>query len=71
MVQALNDRLVRVKEITGDPKNGQPGILPISRSAWWCGVRDGRYPAPVKLGSKTTCWRLSEVLALLDKGAVS
>ncbi len=71
MIQSQNDRLVRISEVVGNPKHGQPGLLPISRSAWWAGVKDGRYPQPIKLGAKTTCWKLSSVLALLDKGAVS
>jgi len=30
------------------------------------GVRSGRYPKPVKLGPRTTCWRASDILALID-----
>lgn len=40
-------------------------IVPISRAAWWNGVRDGRYPAAIKLGPRTTCWRASEIDALI------
>ncbi|WMT73863.1 AlpA family phage regulatory protein [Bradyrhizobium sp. Ash2021] len=31
--------------------------LPVSKSTWWQGVKDGRFPRPVKLGAKTTAWR--------------
>jgi predicted DNA-binding transcriptional regulator AlpA len=39
--------------------------MPISPSGWWKGVKDGRYPAAIKLGPRTTCWRASEVDALI------
>lgn len=34
-------------------------LIPVSRSSWWAGVKSGRYPAPIKLGAGTTCWRAS------------
>lgn len=43
------------------------GPIPISRSSWWEGVRTGRYPKPVKLGPRTTCWRVEDVRALIEK----
>jgi len=42
-------------------------LVPISRSAWWDGVRKGRFPRPIKLGPRTTCWRASDIFALLDQ----
>jgi prophage regulatory protein len=41
-------------------------LSPIGASTWWEGVRRGRFPKPVKLGPKTTAWRASDVLALID-----
>lgn len=41
--------------------------IPISRSSWWAGCKSGRYPKPVKLGPRTTAWRLSDINALLEK----
>jgi len=41
-------------------------LVPISKSAWWSGVKEGRFPRPVKLGPRTTAWRASDVLALID-----
>lgn len=59
----------RERQILGDPNASPPvpPILPISRSAWWEGVRAGRYPKPVKLGPKTTVWRVEDIRALLDR----
>jgi len=63
------ERLIRVKDIVGCRKTGVRGYLPISKSAWLAGVAVGRYPAPVKLGARTTCWLESEVLALVSNGS--
>ncbi len=48
---------------------GPDGPIPISKSAWWEGVRTGRYPKPVKLGPRITAWRVEEIRALIDVGA--
>lgn len=42
-------------------------ILPVSKSHFWQGVKDGRYPAPVKLSERITCWRESDILTLIEK----
>ena len=39
--------------------------VPISRSAWYQGVKDGKFPPPIKLGSKTSAWRESDVNRLI------
>lgn len=59
----------RERQILGDLKASPPvpPILPISRSAWWGGIRAGRYPKPVKLGPKTTVWRVEDIRALLER----
>jgi predicted DNA-binding transcriptional regulator AlpA len=41
-------------------------IIPISRSAWWAGIRSGKYPQGVKLGPKTTVWRAEDIRRLID-----
>jgi prophage regulatory protein len=55
------DRLLRLSQII-------PGILPVSKSHFWQGVKDGRYPQPVKLSTRVTTWRESDILALVKKG---
>ena len=39
---------------------------PISRSAWYQGVKDGKFPPPIKLGPKTSAWRESDVNRLIQ-----
>jgi prophage regulatory protein len=53
-------RLIRLREVLER--------LPISKSTWWEGVRSGRYPQPVKLGSRLTCWRLADILEIVERG---
>jgi predicted DNA-binding transcriptional regulator AlpA len=48
-----------------DKSNGIPPMIPISKSSWWAGVAEGKFPTPIKLGARTTCWREAEVLALI------
>ena len=43
-------------------------IIPISRSAWWAGIREGKFPKGIKLGSKTTVWRAEDIRALISLG---
>lgn len=63
----LDNTLLRLPQILGDAKATPPipAIIPISKSSWWNGVKAGKYPQPVKLGPRTTCWRRSEILALV------
>lgn len=42
-------------------------IIPISKSAWWEGCRTGRYPKPVKLGPRTTVWRVEDITAFINQ----
>lgn len=40
-------------------------VFPVSKSTWWSGVKDGRYPKPVKLGPKITAWRVEDIRQLI------
>ena len=42
------------------------GVLPIKKSTWWAGVKSGRFPKPVKLGSRVAVWRVADIRQLLD-----
>ena len=60
---------VRLSQIIGNAKAKPPipAIIPISRSAWWAGVKSGIYPKPVKLGLRATAWRVDDIRALIDE----
>ena len=56
MIEPQISRLLRLKQILGDPKADplvEP-IIPISKSSWWDGISKGKYPKPIKLGENTT-----------------
>jgi len=41
-------------------------VFPVSKSTWWQGIKDGRYPAGVKLSEKTTAWRVEDIRKLIE-----
>ena len=45
------------------------GPIPVSKSTWWAGIKDGRYPMPVKLGPRITAWRVEDIRALIAGAA--
>ena len=50
------ENLVRVPSITAR--------MGVSRSYWWKGVKEGRFPAGIKLSARTTVWKSSDIDAL-------
>jgi predicted DNA-binding transcriptional regulator AlpA len=69
----LPEGYLRINQIVGDAKAEPPipAIIPVSKSSWWQGVKDGRYPQSVKLGPRTTAWRIEDIRTLMeamDKG---
>lgn len=42
------------------------GPIPVSKSTWWAGVKEGRYPKPVKLGRRITAWRVEDIRKLIE-----
>lgn len=55
---------LRLNQIIGDETN--PAIIPVGRSSFLQGVREGRFPRPIKLGKRTTAWRVSDIRALIN-----
>ena len=42
-------------------------VIPISRSQWLKGVKEGIYPQPVKLGPRITAWRVEDIRKLITE----
>jgi predicted DNA-binding transcriptional regulator AlpA len=42
-------------------------LLGVSRSTFWQGIRDGRYPPGVKIGRRATAWSAGSIRALLER----
>ena len=60
---------LRLRQIIGNPKADPPvpPLIPVSRSTWWVGVKNGRFPKAVKLGPNTTVWRVEDILELINE----
>lgn len=56
---------LRIWHIVGNPKTNTPALLPIGRTSFLNGVKSGKYPQPVKLGERTTAWRVEDIKALI------
>lgn len=41
-------------------------FIPVSRSTWWSWVKEGKAPAPHKLGPKITAWKAEDIHLLMD-----
>lgn len=55
-----SEALLRVKQVLK--------YIPVSRSHWWQGVKEGRYPKPIKLSERVTVWRASDIRQLIAGG---
>lgn len=42
-------------------------VIPVSKSTWWNGVREGRFPRSTKLGPRTTVWLASDIRKLIEE----
>lgn len=60
---------LRLPQIIGDPTGTPPipALIPVAKSTWWQGVKEGRFPKPVKLGPKTTAWRVEDIRTLIER----
>jgi prophage regulatory protein len=59
---------VRLSQIIGNRKANPPipAIIPVSKSTWWNGIKEGRFPQSVKLGPRTTVWRVEDIRRLIE-----
>jgi hypothetical protein len=67
MYQLPETGYLRLPQIIGDPQATPPipAVIPVGKSSWWAGVKAGRYPKAVKLGPRTTAWRVEDIRALI------
>ena len=42
-------------------------LYPVSRSSWYEGIKLGKYPPPIKIGPRSSAWRLSDINKLIDE----
>ncbi|NKB60614.1 MAG: AlpA family phage regulatory protein [Gammaproteobacteria bacterium] len=65
-IQLPETGYLRLKQIIGDPQKNIPPLYPVCASTWWSGVKTGRFPKPVKLGPRTTAWKVQDIKDLID-----
>jgi prophage regulatory protein len=61
-IEQRRDGFLRLHDIIG-----RNGLIPISKSTWWAGIKDGRFPKGVKLSPRTTAWRAKDIYDLIDR----
>jgi prophage regulatory protein len=54
-----HSRLLRLPEVLK--------LYPVSKSSWYAGMAEGRYPAAVKLSKRSVAWRQSDIEALIER----
>jgi prophage regulatory protein len=67
ITEANTPRFYRLPEIIGNRKQGIPGMIPVSRASWYAGIKEGRYPKPVKLSERTAAWRSTDIEELMNR----
>ena len=51
---------IRLKEILS--------LIPVSKSTWWAGVREGRFPQPTKkFGRRVSAWSVHDIRRLIEE----
>lgn len=57
-MESRSVRLIRLPDVLQ--------LFPVSRSSWYQGIKIGKYPAPVKIGPRSSAWRESDIKQLID-----
>ncbi|PPK76928.1 AlpA family transcriptional regulator [Methylobacter tundripaludum] len=60
---------LKIWQIIGNPKAVPPvpALIPLGRTSFLNGVKSGKYPAPVKINSRSVAWRVEDIRALIEK----
>jgi predicted DNA-binding transcriptional regulator AlpA len=66
LVYPASPRLLRIYQIIGSQRKGIQPLIPVSRSCWLAGVKEGKFPPGIKLSPKVTVWHEASVLALIN-----
>ena len=61
--QLPEEGFLRIGDIIGDRRRGTAGVLPVSRTEFYAGVKEGLYPAPIKLGPRLSVCHVQYVRA--------
>ncbi|MDR2076032.1 MAG: AlpA family phage regulatory protein [Desulfovibrio sp.] len=61
MSQQFGERLLKLPEVLA--------IVGMKKTAWYDGVKAGKYPRPIKRSSRDAVWLLSEIQSLISDAA--
>lgn len=61
----MRPKFIRICDLASHP--GRPGLLPVSAPTIWRWVKQGRFPAPVRLGPQITAWPVEAVDQFLQQ----
>lgn len=53
------ERFLRLKQVLE--------IFPVSSSTWWAGVKDKKFPQPIRICSRITVWKASEIFQMIKE----
>jgi hypothetical protein len=69
MIKLPETGFLRLKHIIGDPTVNPPipPLIPVSKSTWWVGVKNGMYPKQVRLSRGAVGWRVEDIRALMER----
>lgn len=42
-------------------------VIPVARSTWYQGIKEGRYPKGVQLGPRTVAWKVQDIHQLIRR----
>ncbi len=60
---------LRIKQILGDKKSNPPipPLIPIGKSTWWKGIKEGKFPKPIKIGPRITVWNAEDIINFINR----
>jgi predicted DNA-binding transcriptional regulator AlpA len=53
------------------PRTGIAPLVPVSAATVWRWVKEGKFPEPVRIGSRITAWKAADVQAWLAKREIN
>lgn len=56
---SARDRLLRLPEVLQ--------VIPVSKSAFYAGIKLGIYPKPTRIGKRTVAWREAGIMACIEE----
>lgn len=67
------NQLIRLRQIIGDPKADPPipAMIPVSKSAFYAGIKAKKFPAPSHALGRVSVWRLEDIRRIVESAAPS